>query len=224
MKLIIDGNIYIAKADQTLYDIIKDLGLITGKLSTDPIAAKIAGRVFTLNYIPVRQKDIDTPERGSVRKAMAASDGTVSLIRYSDPTGCDAYRRTAQFVLFLAIRRLWPEAHAKMNCTVGSGLYIKVINAPGFSADLLKEEVWRIVAENITLRRKRILTSDAIGYYTQHGQLDKARLLGYRRKNTLDVYENGDFVDYYYGEMAPSTSFLRSWDILSAPEGFIAIE
>ena len=118
---------------------------------TDPLAAKIAGRVFTLNYIPVRQKDIDTPERSSVRKAMAASDGKVTLLRYSDPTGRDAYRRTAQFVLFLAIRRLWPEARAKMNCTVGSGLYVKVIGATDFSSDKLKEEVWKIVAENIVL-------------------------------------------------------------------------
>ncbi|MBE6548002.1 MAG: hypothetical protein E7667_03875, partial [Ruminococcaceae bacterium] len=120
MKLIIDGNVYIAKTDQSIYDMVKDLGLFTGKLSTDPLAAKIAGRVFTLNYIPVRQKDVDHQERGSVRKAMAASDGTITLLRYSDPLGRDAYRRTAQFVLFLALRRLWPDAHAKMNCTVGS--------------------------------------------------------------------------------------------------------
>ena len=84
MKLNIDGNIVVAKPDQSLYEMVRELGLFTGKLSTDPLAAKIAGRVFTLNYIPVRQKDIDTPERGSVRKAMAASDGKVSLLRYSD--------------------------------------------------------------------------------------------------------------------------------------------
>ena len=223
MTLTIDSNTYIPKPDQSLYDIAKDLGLVTGKLSTDPIAAKISGRVFTLNYIPVRQKDIDTPERGSVRKAMAASDGTVTLIRYSDPTGQDAYRRTAQFVLFLAIRRLWPEARAKMACTVGAGLYVKVVDAADFSSEALKEEVWKIVAENITLRRRRIPTSQAIEYYTLQNQPDKARLLTYRKKSTLDVYENGDFVDYFYGEMAPTTSFLRSWDILPAPEGFIFV-
>lgn len=223
MKLNIDGNIVVARPDQSLYEMVRELGLFTGKLSTDPIAAKIAGRVFTLNYVPVRQKDIDTPERGSVRKAMAASDGNVTLLRYSDPTGRDAYRRTAQFVLFMALRRLWPEAHAKMNCTVGSGLYIKVTGAPNFSADVLKEEVWKIVAENIVPHRRRVPTADAIKYYSEQGQSDKARLLTYREKPTLDVYESGDFADYFYGEMAPNTSFLRSWDILPAPEGFIFV-
>lgn len=221
MKLKIDGIEVMAEQDQSLFDIVKKLGLIQGKLSTDPIAAKIAGRVFTLNYIPVREKDI--VERESVRKAMAASGGVIRLLRYTDPIGRDVYTRTAQFILFLAISRLWPEARAKMNCTVGPGLYIKVTGADGFSAERLKDEVNKIVTDDTILRRHRISTSDAIKYYEEQGQDDKARLLAYRKKQTLDLYESQDFADYFYGEMAPSTSFLRSWDILPAPEGFIFV-
>ena len=221
MKLTIDGLEAIALPEQSLLDIIRQLGLVTGKLSTDPIAAKIAGRVFTLNYIPVRQKDVT--ERESVRKAMAASGGVIKLLRYTDHAGRDAYTRTAQFVLFLAIRRLWPEAKAKMSCTLGSGLYVKVAGAKDYSSERIKDEVCRIVAENITLRRRRISTEEAIRYYDSLGWDDKARLLKYRQKKTLDVYESGDFADYYYGEMAPSTAYLRSFDILPAPEGFIFV-
>ncbi len=222
MKLYIDGNAVTPTPDQSLFDMVKSLGLFKGKLSTDPIAAKIAGRVFTLNYIPLRTKDV-TGERGSIRKAMAACDGTIHLVRYGDPAGRDAYTRTAQFILFLAISRLYPGARARINCTVGAGLYIKVTGAPDFSAAAVKEEVARIVAEDITLHRRRITTAAAIDYYKKAGQIDKARLLGYRKKPTLDVYENGNFVDYFYGEMAPSTGFLRSYDILPAKEGLIFV-
>ena len=221
MKLIIDGMTVIARPEQSLLDIVRELGLLKGKLSTDPIAAKISGRVFTLNYIPVREKDVKIRE--SMRKAMAASGGVIRLIRYSDHAGRDAYTKTAQFVMFLAIKRLWPSAHAKMNCTVGSGLYVKVSGAENFSAEVLKKEIERIVAENITLRRRRVATADAIEYFKSTGEDDKARLLGYRKKERIDLYESDNFADYYYGEMAPSTEFLRSWDIISAPEGFIFI-
>ena len=220
MKLYIDGIEVTALPGQSLYDIASGLGLFSGKLSSDPIVAKITGRVFTLNYIPVRQKDV-LPDRESVRKAMAASVGVIRLLRYGDASARDAYRRTAQFVLFLAIGRLWPDAQAKMSCTLGQGMYIKVTGAEDFSADKLKDEVARIVAENIPLKRRRILTEDAIKYYNSIGKEDKARLLSYRKKTTLDVYENGSFSDYYYGEMTPSTGFLMTWDILPAPEGFI---
>ena len=222
MKLIIDGYVYWVRTGQSLLDIVRELGLIAGKLSTDPIAAKIAGKVFTLNYIPMREKDA-AHERESIRKAMASADGVVRLLRYSDPSGKDAYRRTAQFVLFLAIRKLWPKARAKMNCTVGSGMYIKIAGAEDFSAERLKRCVEEIIAEDIPLIRRRISTSEAMDYFTRQGQYDKSRLLTYRASPYLDVYGYGDFIDYYYGEMAPSTGFLRVWDILPAKNGFIFV-
>ncbi len=219
MKLIINKTSVTPLAGETLLDLVKRLGLTSEHLSKDPIAAKIAGRVFTLNHIPVPKEAAH--ERGSIRKAMEATNGEVRLFYYTDAEGREAYTRTAQFALFLAIARLWPEAGAKMNCTIGSGLYIKVTNAEGFSAFALKKEVEKIVKEDICLTKQRIPTKDAIAYYEAKGQTDKARLLAFRLKNTVDIYTHGDFADYYYFEMMPSTGYLRSWDIIDAPEGFI---
>lgn len=222
MKLLIADHEITPKPDQSLLEIIEELGLLRGKLSTDPLAARIAGRTFTLHYVPRRQKDI-TPERESVRKAVAASGGRIGLLYYTDHEGQDIYTRTVQFVLFLAIRRLWPAAIAKMSCTLGTGMYIRVTGAEDFDPARLRAEVEGIVAERLPLRRRRIPTAEAIVYYTRQGQLDKARLFSYRQKPTLDVYENGDFMEYYHGEMAPDTGYLRSYDLLPAPEGFIFV-
>ena len=222
MHLVIDGHSVCVHPGQSLLQLVKQLGLATGKLSTDPLAAKIAGEVFTLNYVPMREKEL-TPDRPSIRRAMAASRGVVHLLRYSDPTGKDAYARTAQFVLFLALRQLWPQARAKMNCTVGTGLYIEVSGAQDFSAQKLKERVAQIVAEDIPLLRRRISTEDAIRHYTSQGQMDKARLLKWRKLDYFDIYSHGGYADYFYGEVAPSTGYLRVWDILPAPGGFLFI-
>ena len=222
MKLIIDGREVVARADQSLLDIIREMGLVTGKLSTDPIAAKIAGDIFTLNYIPLREKDV-RPDSERVREAVAASGGIVRLVRYSDSAGAEVYTRTAQFVIFLAIRQLWPEAEAKMSFTVGCGLYVKVSGAPDFSAEVLRERVDRIVEEDIPLIRRRITTEKAIDLYNEKGEKDKARLLSYRTIPTFDIYSHGDFADYFYGEVAPSTGYLRSFDILEAEGGFIFV-
>ena len=222
MKLVIDGREVTVRADQTLLDIISEMGLVTGKLSTDPLAAKIGGDIFTLNYIPLRSKDV-RPDSERVREAVAASGGVVRLIRYSDPQGQEVYARTAQFVLVLAIHRLWPKADAKMSFTVGSGLYVKVSGAPDFSAEVLRETVDKIALENIPLTRKRITTAEAIENYKRRGENDKARLLSYRTISEFDVYEQGDYADYFYGEVAPSTGYLRSYDILDAEGGFIFV-
>ena len=222
MKLTIDGRGITVCPGQSLLDAIRSLEMVTGKLSTDPLAAKIAGEVFTLNYIPLREKDVQA-ERSSMRRAMAASKGTVQLLRYSDPTGKDAYVRTAQFVLFLALWQLWPKARAKMNCTVGAGLFVQVDGAEGFTAEKLKKQVESIVSQDIPLLRSRMTTQAAICHFEKRGQTDKARLLRHREKEYFDVYSYGDFADYYYGELAPSTGYLRTWDIRSADGGFLFI-
>ena len=222
MELKIDGRTVLARPDETLLQIIERLGLRTDKLSSDPIVAKIAGRIFTLNYVPVRQKDVGS-ELKSVREAIAASGGNIKLIYYKDAAGAAAYTRTAQFIIFLAVSQLWPNARVKMSCNVGTGLYFKVNGAEDFSAEVLKKRVAEIVKQDIILTRKRIMTADAIKYFAAKGEYDKSRLFSYREMPTLDVYEYDGFADYYYGEMASSTTVLRVWDILEAPGGFVFI-
>ena len=222
MKLYIDNHVIEPKVDQSLFDIVKELGYFQGKLSTDPLVAKIAGRVFTLNYVPLRSKDV-TPDRESIRTAMEASGGNIRLFGYNDPLGREAYLRTAQFIIFLALEQLYPKAVSKMSCTLGKSIYFNVSGAENFSADDLANEVQRIVDEDIPLLRRRIPIDDAIEHYKLKGQTDKTRLLKYRGKTYFTVYEHDGFADYFYGEMAPSTSFLRSWSIVEAKNGFIFV-
>ena len=215
MRLTIDNHEIEAKTNQTLLALVRALGLDTPTLSTRPLAAKIAGETFTLNYVPVRLKEELDPTAPQ-RRAMAASGGKIKLLRYGDNTGRDAYIRTVQFVLFLALRQLYPGVTAKMNCTVGQGLYIQVMT-PDFDAGKLKARVAELIAEDIPLIRKRVTTEQAMDYFRADGQTDKARLLRHRTADWFDVYTHGDFADYYYGEMMPSTGYVTVWDIIEFP-------
>ena len=221
MKLTIDKSEITAKTGQTLKALVEEVGLDTQRLSSRPLAAKIAGETFTLNYVPVRlQEGLDQTQ--PQRRAMAASKGEIKLLRYSDVTGREAYTRTVQFVLFLALRQLYPGVTAKVNCTVGPGLYIQV-QTEDFDAGKLKQRVAQIIAEDIPLIRKRITTEQAIEYFRADGQEDKARLLKWRTVPHFDVYTYGDFADYYYGEMMPSTGYITVWDIIPVTGGFMFI-
>lgn len=222
MKLTIDGKSVVAERGQSLLDILNNLGIAGDKLSNMPIAAKIAGEVFNLNYIPVRVYE-GCQDRPSIRRAMAASNGVIQLLKITDPAGRDVYDRTAQFVLFLAIHQLWPNARPKMGCTVGPALFVEVPDVADFSAEKLSEQAKKIQLQNIPLIRRRIATADAIEHFTAAGQDDKAKLLSWRKEPVFDVYSHEDFMDYYYGELAPSTGYLRSWQILPAKGGFFFV-
>jgi len=220
MYLTIDGKQLQPRPGQSLLELIREAGFDSTALSARPLAAKIAGEVFTLNYIPLRHKDVrsDSP---SMRRAMAASNGEVRLLRYSDPAGKECYLRTGQFVVFLAMRQLWPQARCKMNCTLGASVYFQVIGAEDFSVTTLKQKMQALVRQDISLIRRRVPLQEAIDRYRADGQEDKARLLSWRPWDYFDEYAFEDFSDYYYGEMAPSTRYLTVWDILPADGGFI---
>ena len=222
MKLCIDGITVEPKLNESLLDIVQRLGLDVKSLSQRPIAAKIAGEVFNLNYVPVRQKDV-TEERTSIRRAMAASDGIIQLLRYTDPAGKDVYNRTVQFILFLALHRLYPKAKAKMNCTVGPALFVEITDAVDFSVADLKAEIQQLVQLNAPLVRKRTRLQDAVDYYISTGNNDKAQLLSWRKETYFDQYIFSDFRDYYYGELAPSMGYMTVWDILPAEDGLLFI-
>ena len=220
MNLHLDNHTVQVQPGQSLLDLVRQSGLDSPSLSRRPIAAKIAGEVFTLNYVPLRQKDMDS-DRPSIRRAMAASQGEVHLLRCTDPAGRECYIRTAQFVIFLALRQLWPGVRAKMNCTLGSSVYIQVDGGKDFSVGKLKQRMQELVAGDIPLIRRRVPLEEAVNRYRQDGQQDKARLLSWRPWDFFDEYFHEDFRDYYYGEMAPSTAYLTVWDVLPADGGFL---
>ena len=222
MELTIDGRVIPAQPGKSLLDLTRALGLEGATLKDRPLAAKIAGEVFTLNYIPLREKDA-AADRPSIRRAMAASHGEVRLLRYGDPAGKECYIRTAQFALFLALRQLWPQARAKMNCTLGSSVFIQVKDTEDFSASRLKGRMEALVKMDIPLIRRRIPLEEAVAQYARDGQMDKARLLSWRTADYFDEYTYGRFSDYYYGEMMPSTGYLTVWDILPADGGFLFV-
>ncbi len=222
MELKIDGTVIEAQAGESLLALIHRLDADGATLVDRPLAAKIAGEVFTLNYVPVRKVDADA-ERASIRRAMAASGGEIRLLRYADPAGKECYIRTAQFVWFLALRILYPEAIAKVNCTLGASVFVSVENAPDFSVARLKAQMQSLIAQDIPLIRRRVPLADAIAASERNGRADKARLLRWREQPYYDEYAYGDFSDYYFGEMMPSTSYLTVWDIVAADGGFLFV-
>ena len=222
MKLLIDGITVIPQPGESLLKIIRRINLDSDDFAKRPIAAKIAGEVFNLNYVPVRHKDLED-ERSSVRRAMAASGGVIQLLRYEDPAGKDVYARTVQFMVFLALYRLYPNARAKMNCTIGPALFIEVAGVDNFSAEDVKAELRNLVQSNAPLNRIRTTTKAAIEHYTKNGYADKARLLSWREQSYFDQYVHENFCDYFYGELAPTMGYLCVWDIQPVEDGLLFI-
>ncbi len=223
MKLTIDGHEIEAAEGESLLVLIRKLGLDTDRLSTRPLAARIAGDTFTLNYVPVRAKRGEE-HSCEMRRAMRAAKGEIGLIGYASPRGRRVYERTMLFVYLLAVRRLFPGARVRIEYAVGSALYsmLELGRAlTGRDVERLRRECRKIVKADYRLERRRLDIDDAIAFFAADGQTDKVRLLEWRKFTYFDVYRHGDYCDYFYGEMAPSTGYASVFDLVFASPGVL---
>ncbi len=227
MQIRINGIPADARPGESLREIVVRLGLDTESLKTRPIAADIAGEVFTLNYIPMRQREQgDNPTTFRMRKAIRKGGGEVKLIRYGESRGRAIYERTIIYIFFLAMRELFPMAHAKVNYAVGPSLDISVDVEPQFTPDdmeAIRTKMRGIVEADYPLIRKRLDIDEAIERFEKDGQEDKVRLLKWRQFTYFDVYEHGDYADYFYGEMLPSTGYAKVFDLQFRPGGLFLL-
>jgi uridine kinase len=226
MQLTIDSITTEVVAGERLLDIVRRLGLDSADLKLRPIAASIAGETFTLNYIPLREESTPGDQQGMLRRAVRAANGIVSLLRYDSARGNRVYERTMLFVFLLAMRKLYPKTRVRINYAVGAGLFASVGEGMRLSQqeiDQIKKTMREIVDADLTLERKRIDIDDAIDFFSADGQEDKVRLLKYRQFSFFDVYRQEDYMDYFYGEMAPSTGYAAVFDLQPQRGGLLLL-
>jgi len=226
MQLTIDGIATEISAGERLLDAVRRLGLDSADLKTRPLAANIAGETFTLNYMPLKAGGAPEHQRVTLRQAMRAANGVVTLLRYDSARGNRVYERTMLFVFLLAMRKLYPKTRVRINYAVGAGLFATVGEGKKLSQqqiDQIKKAMREIVDADLTLERKRVDIDEAIDFFSADGQEDKVRLLKYRQFSFFDVYRQDDYVDYFYGEMAPSTGYASVFDLQAQKGGLLLL-
>lgn len=222
MDLTMDGRKVLPQPGQSLLELVKQLGLDGNTLTERPLAAKIAGEVFTLNYIPVRQKEAEA-DRQSMRRAMTASNGRNPPAPLRRPGGQGVLYPHGAVHDFPCHAAAVAGGNGKNDLHAGFQRVHQRCGAKDFSASTLKARVSELVGQDIPLIRRRVKLQKAIDRFREEGQTDKARLLSWRTVDYFDEYAYGDFADYYYGEMMPSTGYLTVWDILPADGGFVFV-
>ncbi|MDR0839888.1 MAG: nucleoside kinase [Christensenellaceae bacterium] len=222
MVLYLEGNAVEAACDESLLSLVRREGLDADTLRQKPLAAQIGGEVYTLNFNPIHKTEQGEELRSNVKKA----GGRVKLLRYSDTMGRRVYERSLKYVVFMAIRRLWPQARVMEHYSLGAGVYMTIEKTPSLcEADLqlLEAECRGIIQADLPLLRERLPIETAIDFYRGEGFADKVRLLKWRQFNYFDCYRQEDYLDYFYGEMTPSTGYVHVFGLQFVAPGMLML-
>lgn len=156
-------------------------------------------------------------------------DCTVRFVTIRDHIGFSTYKRSACLVLLKAIYDVAGKEtveKVEIHYSVGSGYYFTINGFPGLNQgflDQIREEMHRIADACLPIGKKSVSTADAIALFHQHHMYDKEKLFRYRRVSRVNIYSLENFEDYFYGFMAPDTSYVQYFDLQLYDEGFVLI-
>lgn len=155
-----------------------------------------------------------------------SNDCTIEFITLADKIGMETYRRSATFLLVKAVHDVLGDDgknHLVAQYTVGRGLLCKLIDAKPSEQFLrsVHARMDELISQNIPIWKSSYSVEEARRIFAEAGMEDKVKLFKFRRASKVNVYSIGDYKDYYYGYMVPSTGYITHYDLYPYDEGII---
>ena len=159
---------------------------------------------------------------------LLSDDCTLDFITTRDKAGIETYRRSCCLLLVKAVHDVLGEKNGRnrivVEYSVGNGLFCRLNGDVKVTDQFLRSVRARmdeLVSQNIAIWKKSYSVDEAIKLFEACGMHDKVKLFKFRRASKVNVYSIGDYHDYYYGYMVPSTGYLKYYELMAYDEGFI---
>lgn len=153
----------------------------------------------------------------------------VEYLDSASPSGNRVYVRSLCMVLYKAVVDTLPEMRLRIEHSISGGYYALLLKGDTIAiptddtVKTLKNRMREIVNENIPFVRKEKLTADVAELFRKQGLDDKVKLLKYSEDLYTIYYKLGDLVDSYYGNLAPSTGCLQTFDLVNFKKGLLLL-
>lgn len=169
-------------------------------------AALVNGRLRELNYKVVSNCDIE-------------------LIGKENSNVSRMYEAGLRYLFALAFYNLFPKCLITFHYNVSRSIlaiprgFSKKFNEKDLKR--LTNEVDRIIKEDLPLERKLIPISEIKAIYERQNHHSKSDLLNFRLEEYSNVYKCGNYYNYTYSLMVPSTGYLNDYKAFINGAGFI---
>ena len=169
-------------------------------------AARVNNRIRELNYIIQEESKIE-------------------LLTLKDRESQTIYQSTLRYLIIMAVKRLYPFARIIFNYSVSRSIFATItnLNRPLQKSDLDKIQALldEIIAKDLPISRFSVTKEEAMNYYKEIGFNDKAKILEYRKEDTVHMYECDGYKNYMFGYMLPSTGFVKAYKLMLYAPGFM---
>ena len=153
----------------------------------------------------------------SIRE-LDARVGEPMSVRFIDIThfeGSRVYQRTLFLALHKAVRDLYPGRRFRITHSVSRGFYCEIegLDSTPEIVAAIKQRLDEIIAADLPIVRHKLLREEVLDIYRRLGFEDKVEIISSRPHLYVTVYTLDDLAGYFYGALAPSTSYIHLYDL-----------
>ncbi|NQU86926.1 MAG: nucleoside kinase [Mariniphaga sp.] len=150
---------------------------------------------------------------------------TIEFIDSTDRDGQRMYIRSLMFVLFAAIKDLFPKVCLKIQHGIAKGYYCELdgLNRPISDSDIqaLKTKMQEYIDMDLPFIKKGLPTEEVFQIYKKQGLDEKAKLIKQQGRIYTDIYFLDKHSNYYFGHLLPSTGYIKLFDLSQYFEGIL---
>jgi uridine kinase len=176
--------------------------------SSHPKANIIAAKINNNRYVDWQQ-EID-------------ESCTIDLITSESSEGFHIYQNTAIMIMMKAFHKLFPNKYRLViEHSIGSGIYGEVFGGYVLKqddVDNLKLEMQKIIEANLKIEKYNITSGEAEEIFKQFDRDDVIKNLN---KSKLQVFKCEGYYDYFVRQLAPSTGYIKAFDLVFHAPGLI---
>ena len=168
---------------------------------------------------------------GKIQELMKRADRDCELefITYEHVIGHKAYVRSAIMLMMKAIKDvagMETAVNVKVEFSIGAGYYCSFRHGLKLDAgtiEKIKDRMGELADMDMLVTKKAYPADEAVALFREQGMEDKVSLFRYRRSSNINVYCLGDYYDYFYGYMLPSTGYIKYFDLFPYEQGMILL-
>jgi uridine kinase len=150
-------------------------------------------------------------------------DSTIEFLRLDNEEATRVYEASLRYLFAMAMSQVYPNFKIKFNYSISRGIYIQILNYNvNFNQDMLRkvdERMKKIILQDLPLVREVVTKEEAKKTYIENGLYDKVSILPYRPEKTVHLYKCGDYLNYMYSHMVPSTGYLQKYSLRKYGKG-----
>lgn len=152
-------------------------------------------------------------------------DCEVKLLDLKDSDAVKVYETSLRYLIAMAFHNVYPEYKVKICYGISRSLLVAVVS-PKVKMDsamlvAVIAEMRRLVAADLPFTRMTMSKSEAYDMFVANGDLDKATTLQYRPEKICHFHKCGDYINYMYGYVVPSTGYLKRFRMFTYDGNFI---